>query len=179
MIAGIDLGTTHSTGPSAAEALADRPALKLEIIGRVDPDSDRDGAKREYMLRRVRAQKRQDLVSQGGGASPEQVEVQPHEYAKYLERAYKNESFKKPRNLIGLTKSLPVADMEKLMMENAPVGDAELKALAERRAAAVKKYLEEEGKVPSERLFLVSPKLNADGITDKGKPSRVDFAVQL
>lgn len=24
MIAGIDLGTTHSTGPSAAEALADR-----------------------------------------------------------------------------------------------------------------------------------------------------------
>ncbi|TMS56802.1 DUF748 domain-containing protein [Imbroritus primus] len=162
-----------------AKALTDRPALKLEIIGRVDPDTDRDGAKREYMMRRVRAQKRQDLVSQGGGANPEEVEVQPQEYAKYLERAYKNESFKKPRNMIGLTKSLPVAEMEKLMMENAPVGEAELKALAERRASAVKRYLEEEGKVPNERLFLVTPKLNADGITDKGKPSRVDFAVQL
>ena len=162
-----------------AKALADRPALKLEIIGRVDPDTDRDGAKREYMMRRVRAQKRQDLISQGGGANPEEVEVQPQEYAKYLERAYKNESFKKPRNMIGMTKSLPVAEMEKLMMENAPVGEAELKALAERRASAVKKYLEGEGKVPNERLFLVTPKLNAEGITDKGKPSRVDFGVQL
>ncbi len=162
-----------------AKALNDRPALKLDIVGRVDPDTDRNGAKREYMMRRVRAQKRQDLIAQGGSASPEEVQVKPEEYAKYLERAYKEEKFKKPRNLIGLTKSLPVEEMETLIIENATVGDVELKALADRRASAVKSYLEEQGKIPNARLFLVAPKLTADGISDKGKPSRVDFSVQM
>lgn len=162
-----------------AKALADRPALKLEIIGRVDPETDRHGAKREVMMRRVRAEKRQELVAQGGGANQQDTEVHPQEYAKYLERAYKNESFKKPRNFVGMAKTLTVAEMEKLMMENAPVGEAELKALAERRASVVKLYLEETGKVPNERLFLVAPKLNVEGIADQGKPSRVDFGIQM
>jgi hypothetical protein len=42
----------------------------------------------------------------------------------------------------------------------------------------VKDYLLETGKIPADRIFLVSPKLSADGIKDKGKPTRVDLALK-
>ncbi|MGB4923904.1 MAG: hypothetical protein WBO98_06970, partial [Candidatus Nitrotoga sp.] len=102
----------------------------------------------------------------------------PEEYPKYLERAYKAEKFSKPRNFIGLLKSLPPKEMENLMIVNAPIGENELKALAERRALLVKRHLEEQGKVANGRMFLVAPKLTAEGIKDKGKPSRVDFTLK-
>ena len=68
--------------------------------------------------------------------------------------------------------------MEKLLLDNAPVTEAGLKALAERRALAVKQALEQEGKVPQTRLFLTAPKLSAEGIKDKGTPNRVDFTIR-
>lgn len=161
-----------------AKALNDRAGLKLEITGRIDPDTDREGARRAYVERKLRLQKLEDLRDQGSAVQLRDVTVEPREYAKYLERAYKAEKFPKPRNVIGLTKSLPPEEMEKLMLANAPAGDAELQALAERRALTVKRYLEQEGKVANERMFLVAPKLSAAGIKDGGAPNRVDFAIQ-
>jgi hypothetical protein len=35
-----------------------------------------------------------------------------------------------------------------------------------------------DGKVPADRVFIVAPKLSADGIKDKGKPTRADFAIK-
>jgi len=32
--------------------------------------------------------------------------------------------------------------------------------------------------LPPSRVFLVTPKLTAEGINDKGKPTRVDFSVK-
>ena len=51
-------------------------------------------------------------------------------------------------------------------------------ALADHRAQKVKDYLLETGKIPADRIFLVSPKLSAEGIKDKGKPTRVDLALK-
>jgi outer membrane protein OmpA-like peptidoglycan-associated protein len=68
--------------------------------------------------------------------------------------------------------------MEKLLLENAPVTDAELRALADQRALAVKQSLEREGKVADSKLFLTAPKLTAEGIKDKGAPNRVDFSIR-
>ena len=68
--------------------------------------------------------------------------------------------------------------MENLMILNAPIGNNELKALAEHRALLVKRHLEEQGKVANERMFLVAPQLTAEGIKDKGKPNRVDFTLK-
>ncbi len=161
-----------------AKALNDRSSLKLEITGRIDPSTDRDGTRRAYVDRRVRLQKIEDLRDQGSAVQLRDVTVDQGEYAKYLTRAYKAEKFPKPRNLIGLTKSLPPEEMEKLMLANAPAGDAELKTLADNRAMAVKRYLEQEGKVANERMFLTAPKLSADGIKDGGKPNRVEFAIK-
>ncbi|UNK00562.1 DUF748 domain-containing protein [Ralstonia insidiosa] len=155
-----------------ATALKDRPALKVDIIGRVDPEFDRDGLRREAVNRQIREQKLKDA----GDAAEADTTVKPEEENKYLERAYKASKFPKPRNMIGLAKSLPPEEMRKLMETNVQVTDADLRELAQRRANAVHVALAE--RVDPGRLFVVAPKLSAEGIKDKGKTTRVDFALK-
>lgn len=155
-----------------ATALKDRPALKLDIIGRVDPATDRDGLRREAVNRQIREQKLKDA----GDAGEADSTVKPEEMDKYLERAYKAAKFPKPRNVIGLAKSLPPDEMRKLMETNVQVTDSDLRELAQRRANAVHVALAE--RVEPARLFVVAPKLDAEGIKDKGKTSRVDFSLK-
>jgi len=173
---------------TVGKALNDRPSLRLEISGRIDPATDADGARRVWLDQRVAEAKQRDLrrsaqagaqAEEGeGGDQGARVTVSKQEYPKYLEAVYKRESFKKPKNFIGLNKSLPPGEMEKLLLENAPVTDAELRALADQRALAVKQSLERDGKVPDAKLFLTAPKLTAEGIKDKGTPNRVDFSIR-
>ena len=106
------------------------------------------------------------------------MKVESSEYEKYLRRAYGEEKFEKPRNVIGMAKDIPVAEMENLMLANTQVTDDDLRLLANARAQAAKAWLVDEAKVPSERVFIVAPKLTADGISDKGKPTRADFALK-
>jgi len=162
-----------------AKALTERPGLKLDVAGRVEPDADREGLKRASIDRKVKAQKFDDLRREGKApASADAVKVEPAEYEKYLRRAYGDEKFPKPRNAIGFARDLPVPEMEKLMLTHAQVTDEDLRLLANARAQAAKDWIVDEGKVAAERVFLVAPKLTADGIKDKGKPTRVDFAVK-
>lgn len=170
------------------QALNDRPSLRLEISGRIDPATDEAGARRAWLDARVAEQKRRDLrdSAQAGdeagndeaGEQGAEIKVSKQEYPKYLEQVYKRTSMKKPRNFVGFTKSLPPEEMEKLLMANATVSEADLKRLAEQRALVVKQALEREGKVPESRLFLTAPKLSAEGIKDKGAPNRVDFSIR-
>ncbi|WP_035877724.1 DUF748 domain-containing protein [Cupriavidus sp. amp6] len=170
------------------QALNDRPSLRLEISGRIDPATDEAGARRAWLDARVAEQKRRDLrnsaqagAEAGADESGEQgaeIKVSKQEYPKYLEEVYKRTSMKKPRNFVGFAKSLPPEEMEKLLMANATVTEADLKRLAEQRALVVKQSLERDGKVPESRLFLTAPKLTAEGIKDKGAPNRVDFSIR-
>ena len=144
-----------------ARALIDRPALKLEIEGHADPQNDPEGLKRYLLQSKVRALKREDLAQKGVDRdSLESVEVDAKEYPALLERVYRAEKFPKPRNLIGMVKSLPVDEMEKLILANTVVDDAELRDLADRRAKAVFDALLARD-VASERLFLLPVKLVA------------------
>jgi hypothetical protein len=162
-----------------SKALTDRPGLKLDVAGRVDPEADRAGLKRNSIERKVKAQKFNDLRREGKApASADAVTVESTEYEKYLRRAYGDEKFPKPRNVIGIAKDLPVPEMETLMLTHAQVTDEDLPLLANARAQAAKDWIVEEGKVPAERVFLVAPKMNAEGIKDKGKPTRADFSVK-
>ena len=182
-----DYGYASITDPmrerlkTLVKVLEDRPSLKLEIAGRIDPERDREGLKRALMERRVKAQKQADLVKKGTeSGSVDEIEVDAKEYPKYLERAYKAEKFPKPRNFIGLVKDLPVEEMEKLMIANVKSGDDELRDLAERRAAAAREWFVTQGKVPAERVFTIQPHLTAkDGPqNDKARESRVDFLLK-
>jgi uncharacterized membrane protein len=164
-----------------AKALDDRPALKIELAGRIDAERDREGLKRALMEQRVKAKRLEDMGRQGQEAgSVDDVEVDAKDYPRYLERAYRAEKFPKPRNLIGMVKDLPVEEMEKLMMANMKADDEALRDLAGRRARKVSEWLTQEGKIPGERVFILQPNLSAkEGPqNDKAKESRVDFALK-
>ncbi|WP_061534483.1 DUF748 domain-containing protein [Collimonas arenae] len=161
-----------------AKALKDRPALKLDLIGRVDPVTDTDGVRQQILNRKLKALKLKDSVNQSDDAQSDDVALTDADKEKYMGKVYGSEKFDKPRNAIGFAKSLPTPEMEKLIVANTQVTQDALSALATRRAEAVRSYLETKGQIPLERIFLIAPKLTADGIKDKGQPNRVDFALK-
>ncbi len=151
-------------------ALQERTALRLSISGRVDPELDRKGLREAMLASQIKAQK---ISHVGGGGN---IEVSPEEYNKYLTRAYSAATFPKPRNFVGLAKSLPPDEMKRLMLANTDVTDKDLKLLADARANAVRQWLST--KVDSVRLFVIPPKLNANGIKDQGKTTRADLSLE-
>ena len=66
------------------------------------------------------------------------------DYNKYLAKVYSAGDFKKPRDAIGLAKTLPPDEMKKLILDNTPVTDQNLQHLADARANAVRAYLSEQ-----------------------------------
>jgi len=164
---------------SLAKALTERPGLTLDIAGRVDPEADRAGLRRVSVERKVRAIKISDLAARGETPAPGSVIVSPAEYPALLERAYKAEKFPKPRNVLGLPKSLPLEEMEKQMIDNADIDDDDLVTLGNQRAQAAKNWLVRNGEVPAERMYILAPKIGApDGQSGSGKVSRVDFSLR-
>jgi hypothetical protein len=159
-----------------AKALTDKPSVKIDLTGRVDPAVDTPALRERYVDDLVRDQKVKDTVGNGESVDPSTIKVDSGEYAKYLTRAYKAADFKKPRNLIGMTKTLPIDDMKQALADHATVNDASLRDLAQQRARAVQQYFD--GKVEPSRVFIVAPKLDAKGIEDKGATTRVDFGLK-
>jgi uncharacterized protein involved in outer membrane biogenesis len=161
-----------------AKVLNERPAIKLDVAGRVDPAQDRDGLKRAALERQLKQQKFNDLMKSGEPpGSVAAVEVPPAEYDALLLRVYRAAEFPKPRNAIGIPKDLSREEMEALLLTNAKVGEEDLRSLADSRAEVVRTGLIEGEHVPGERVFLVAPRLDAEGVKDKGKTTRVDFAL--
>jgi len=160
-----------------ATALNDRPSLKLDVSGRADPAVDEDGLRQAWVEARIRAAKARDKSTRSHKVDPRTVVVEPGEREEYLEDAYDDADIEnKPRNFIGMAKSLPPAEMEALLRAAAPVDQDALRRLADARAQAVLDQLQE--KVSADRVFLVASQLDAAGIDDGGKTSRVDFSLQ-
>lgn len=151
-----------------AKALQARPGLKLNIAGRVDPQYDREGLRDEMVNRRIAAQI-------PGGDIAAVSKLPPKKYDRYLRRAYKRANFPKPRDFLGLAKSLPPNEMKKLMLAHADVNEADLRQLADARANAVREYLSKV--VDPARLFVIPPKLDAGGVKG-GDALRADLSLQ-
>lgn len=151
-----------------ANALQQRPALQLNVRGRADMQADADGLRHHLLnaqIRRVRSLNVDD----------EDAPVTAAERASAIAQIYSSATFVKPKNVIGLSKSLPAAEMEQLILANTTVADDDIRALALRRETAVVNYLTDVAHIPVTRLFSIAPRLNAEGIQDKGAVSRVDF----
>jgi hypothetical protein len=163
-----------------AKALNDRPGLKLDIIGRVEPQADADGVRRAKYESKLRAVKVRQLTRSGGeSVDPTKVTISDQERPALIAAVYSDEKIPdKPRSLIGIAKTIPAPEMEQLILKNLAATPDDLRALANARAAAVRDHLEHTGKVPRDRLFQVEPKLTAEGIKDTGAPTRVDFSLK-
>ncbi len=144
-----------------AKALAERPGLKLEITGTADTATDKAGFSQTRLDRKMRSLKQAELAGKGQSAgSLEEVSLTPEETARYLAKVYKQEDIKdKPRNLIGLNKSLPGEEMKALLLTHFLPTESDLLALADARAQQVKSWLVEQGKTAPERIFLRSAKI--------------------
>ena len=158
------------------KALTDKPSLNLDIIGRTDPAKDESGLRTVTVDQLVRAEQRDDEGDKDDAKAPgTEAPLSPDDYNKYLAKAYKHAKFKKPRDLIGLTKSQPPDTMKSMLEANVPTDTDAMRHLAQQRADAVRSWLR--GKVPDKRLFVLAPKLDAKGIDDKGSTTRVDFGL--
>ena len=180
-----DYGRANLTEPNIkkldtiVKALDDRPALKLDIQGYVDVERDTEGLKNYLVQKKVKTQKLKDLTKKGSEiVSVDDIKVEPAEYEKYLKMAYDAEKFPKPRNIVGLAKSLPVAEMEKLMLTNTVVKDDDLRALANQRATNAKDAILKPGKITNDRVFVVEPKTLTPEKKENLKSSRVDFKLK-
>ncbi|MFZ3156267.1 MAG: hypothetical protein WA124_02050, partial [Smithella sp.] len=161
------------------KALYERPALKLDIEGYVDPVNDKAGLKNEELNRRIKTLKLKEILSEGGEQiALEQIQLTPQEYEKYLKKTYDAGKFTKPRNFIGIAKKIPAEDMEKLLLNSIEVTDSDLRQLAERRAQNVKELILQPGNVDASRMFIVEPKILSPEKKDKVKDSRVNFKLK-
>jgi len=162
-----------------AKALTDRPALKMDIVGHADPEKDREGLKQDRMLRKIKVQKIKEMLAKDNETpSLDSITVTSEEYPVYLKRAYKEEKFPKPRNMIGMAKDLPVPEMEKLMLTNMKVTDEDLQALAEERARSVRDYLLQPKQLDPDRIFIVESKTLEAEKKEGAKDSRTDFSLK-
>ncbi len=162
-----------------AKALYERPALKLEIAGYVDPSKDSEALRAERMRDLIAAEKIKDLPrKEGQTISPGSVQVSAAEYPVYLKKAYRDGKFPKPRNMFGIAKDLPDAEMEKRLLASIQISDDDLRQLAAARARAVKDAILGTQKVDAGRVFLVEPKALTPEAKEKQRSSRVDFALK-
>ena len=139
-----------------AKALTDRPALQLTVVGTASLEAEREGYRRERLNQLLRAEKRRGLVAQGSTALAG-LSVSPAEYPALLKEVYKRADITKPRNIVGLAKDLPPAEMEKLLLADIAVSEDAMRELALRRSVAVKDYLAGRDLAPA-RLFLGAAK---------------------
>lgn len=163
---------------SLSQILQDRPALNLEITGLADPVYDHDELKRALLKQKIKNRKITDTAKKGQASSTvDEIELDDTDYGRYLEIIYKDEKFEKPKNLIGLTKSLPAKEMEELILKHTEISEDDLRRLAEQRASAAHTWLIEQGEISNERIFLLGSKTEAAESSEQ-QNNRVQFSIR-
>lgn len=159
------------------KALFDRPLLKLEMTGHVDPEKDREALREARLADRMKAEKVKELVRKGRKAPPSgELTVDPREYERYLMEVYQEAVPAEKRKGIK-EKELSSADRKKIVLENLEISDGDLRTLAYDRTARVRDFLLSGGKVEKERLFLMEPRELAPKGKSGVRDSRVDFTL--
>jgi hypothetical protein len=162
-----ELGDEAKAGlDKVATALLDRPSLSMTVVGMASMDVERDALKAQRLGEMLMAEKRRRAAVAGQDAS--QVgPVQAAEVEALTKEVYRRADITKPRNLVGLTKDIPLADMRALLLASMSVNEEAMRALALARGVAVKDYMALK-KLPAERLFLGAAKTMAP--TEQWKP---------
>ena len=135
-----------------AKALVDRPGLKMTVVGTASLEKERDAYQRQHLRELAQSEKRR-IATRAGEDPADVTPITDAEYPALLAAVYKRADLAKPRTVIGLTRDLPVVDMENLLLPSIPVDDNAIRELALERGVAVRDHLLTL-KVPADRLFL-------------------------
>jgi hypothetical protein len=145
-----------------AQALADRPALKMTVTGASDLPAEREAYVQAAVDARLQQERAKELARDGKAPAPlaAGAAAQPFSAAereRLLKAVYKQtEIADKPRNFVGLAKDIPAAEMEALLKTVIPVTDTVMRQLALQRGLVVRDGLIAKG-LPSDRLFIGAP----------------------
>jgi uncharacterized protein involved in outer membrane biogenesis len=142
-----------------AKAMTSRPQIKLTVTGSARLEEERAGFQRQRLQALVAAERRAAApdaptppasAASGAASAPAADASAPAlvaddeaaGYPELLRRLYRRADIPgKPRNLIGMTKNVPVAQMESQLLVHISVGEDDIRQLAIQRAMAVKDYL--------------------------------------
>ncbi|MFZ5562501.1 MAG: DUF748 domain-containing protein, partial [Thermodesulfobacteriota bacterium] len=172
---------------AARKLLAERPALKLEIMGYADGDVDRRGVAAVALERAIKAPALSRLVKKGevpDSKTLASATLTPEQRERALRKFYKNEVEEKPVAGVVVKKAddptLTIEEMEAALVERraASVPDADLLLLARERAEQVRDYLLADQSLSPERVFLKAPDTPLKPPADDFKPSRVELGVR-
>lgn len=142
-----------------AKALVDRPGLKLTVVGTADLEKERNAYQRQHLRDLAQSEKRR-IATRAGQDASDVAPVTDAEYPVLLAAVYKRADITKPRNLVGLARDLPAAEMENLLLASIPVDENVIRELAVDRGVVVRDYLLGQ-KLPSQRLFIGAVRTHA------------------
>jgi hypothetical protein len=184
-------GSADLSGPAKeqldkiAKAMVDRPQIKLTVTGAARLVDEREDLKRERLQAMVVAERRasraddastapapatSDTASSAPAAAP--AASADADYPQLLRRLYRRADIPdKPRNFIGMSKDVPIEQMETLLLAHINVGEDDIRQLATQRAMAVKDYLLAQH-LDADRVFLGAAKTQgADAPADAAEPA--------
>lgn len=138
------------------KALTDRPGLKLTVVGESQASVDLQAWKQVQLEQLLLAQKRRQALRDGKSADAV-TSLQAGEVPGLTKALYSRTDMRKPRNLVGMAKEVPVSEMQALLLAQIPVPDDAMRELALARGVAVRDYLSRQN-LPLERLFLGAPR---------------------
>ena len=156
--------TPNASGQQAiakiVTAMQNRPALTLTVTGESDAQAERGAMQAAALQRRLQVEQRRELVARGADAEAALPPLSAEARAALVKRLYADTKLDgKPRNLIGLAKDVPPAEMEQRLRAALPAGADVARELALQRGVVVRDALVAQG-LPAARVFLAAPKLH-------------------
>ena len=139
---------------AVAKALLDRPAIKIELASRADPENDLPALRQAALARELKEAKGSALAAKGQAVpAGHEITLEGDEYPRYLKLVFERE---KKAQKETAPKDVSVAQMEAYLLERIAITAEDLTALATRRSEGVKSYLVEKGHLPPERVLVAS-----------------------
>ncbi|MDK2957616.1 MAG: hypothetical protein PWQ57_3114 [Desulfovibrionales bacterium] len=160
------------------DGLKQRPALKVEVLGFVDPEADADALSETAFHALVARPLTEKMEEDGEPVPPEGVSIPPDDYDDYLEDAYAEADVPKETNFLGLVKYPEPAVMEARLRNATKAGPVDLESLARRRAEAVRDYFVNHGGIDASRVFLQRPDASAPTDAEDVARSRVELELE-
>jgi hypothetical protein len=160
----------------AAQALKEKSGLQTTITGEADPVAEDEAIRRAQLEARIRAEQRKQALRAGSSSGQDELPPPtPAEREVLLRRVYADTKLPdKPRNVIGLARELPPAEMEQRLLAAISVTPDSARQLAVQRALAVRDALMAQG-VPGERLFVAAPRLHEPKEDGEGQDKSGDW----
>ena len=162
-----------------AKALSDRPALGLDITGAADSEVDGSALAEAKLLTQLKKAKFVEQPPSGAQTSEAvaQLQLTSEDEAQYLKQLFvekfgeaaltqtaETSDAKKPQ---AEPKPLTADEMKAKLLEGIVVDEGQLRALAQARAQRIREALIQEGKVPTDQVFLVEVVMSP--VTVEGK----------